>query len=255
MRRALQIAAPAAVVLYGGALRFEALVGRYAWEGPGWAVETARAIERTHPDALRWQPSEEISGGDPFHYVGRARAMRWFYEADVREPLFPALTRLMLGPTGGRIMAVHVASAVGSALLVLATYLLGAAAFSRVTGLLAALLFAVERDALWWSVEGFRDDTFALFVVLGAFSLVRLRAEPDARARRARGRAARRRLPHPHHGALVRRARAAVAADRTRRGRRARGAGASRSRPPRCCWRSARSSSPARSRTATRSTR
>ena len=120
VRRALQIAAPAAVVLYGGALRFEALVGRYAWEGPGWAVEAARAIERTHPDGLRWQPSEEITGGDPFHYVGRARAMSWLYEADVREPLFPALTALMLGPTGGRIMAVHVASAFGSALLVLA---------------------------------------------------------------------------------------------------------------------------------------
>jgi hypothetical protein len=178
VRRALQIAAPAAVVLYGGALRFEALVGRYAWEGPGWAVDAARAIERAHPGAPRWQPSEEISGGDPFHYVGRARAMRWFYEADVREPLFPALTRLMLGPTGGRVLSVHLASAVGSALVVLATYLLGAAAFSRVAGLVAALLFAAERDALWWSVEGFRDDTFALFVVLGAWALVRLRQRP-----------------------------------------------------------------------------
>jgi Dolichyl-phosphate-mannose-protein mannosyltransferase/PA14 domain len=178
VRRALQIAAPAAVVIYGGALRFEALVGRYAWEGPGLAVEAARAIEATRPDAPRWPPSEEVSGGDPFHYVGRARAMRWFYEADVREPLFPALTRLMLGPTGGRILSVHVASAVGSALVVLATYLLGAAAFSRMAGLLAALLFAVERDALWWSVEGFRDDTFALFVVLGAWALVRLWQRP-----------------------------------------------------------------------------
>lgn len=178
VRRALQIAAPAAVVLYGGALRFEAVVGRYAWEGPGWAVEAARAIESMPPDAPRWAPSEEISGGDPFHYVGRARAMRWFYEADVREPLFPALTRVMLAPTGGRILAVHVASAVGSALLVLATYLLGAAAFSRTAGLLAALLFAVERDALWWSAEGFRDDTFALFVVLGAWGLVRLWQRP-----------------------------------------------------------------------------
>jgi hypothetical protein len=178
VRRALQIAAPAAVVIYGGALRFEALVGRYAWEGPGFAVEAARAIESARPDASRWPPSEEITGGDPFHYVGRARAMRWFYEADVREPLFPALTRLMLGPTGGRILSVHVASAVGSALVVLATYLLGAAAFSRMAGLLAALLFAVERDALWWSVEGFRDDTFALFVVLGAWALVRLWQRP-----------------------------------------------------------------------------
>jgi 4-amino-4-deoxy-L-arabinose transferase-like glycosyltransferase len=104
--------------------------------------------------------------------------MRWFYEADVREPLFPALTGVFLRPTGGRVMAVHVASAFGSALIVLATYLLGAAAFSRVAGLMAALLFAVERDALWWSVEGFRDDTFTLFVVLGAWALVRLYQRP-----------------------------------------------------------------------------
>ena len=90
----------------------------------------------------------------------------------------------MLRPTGGRIMAVHVASAVGSTLLVLATYLLGAAAFSRVAGLVAALLFAVERDALWWSVEGFRDDTFALFVVLERLS--RWCASWSGRARRAR---------------------------------------------------------------------
>jgi hypothetical protein len=47
-----------------------------------------------------------------------------------------------------------------------------------VTGLLAALFIAVERDALWWSVEGFRDDTFALFVVLGSWGLVRLWQRP-----------------------------------------------------------------------------
>lgn len=178
VRRALQVAAPAAVVLYGGALRFEALVGRYAWEGPGWAVGAGRTIQALPPERPRWAPSAQTTGGDPFHYFGRARVMRWFYEADVREPLFPALTRLMLAPAGGRILAVHLASAVGSALVVLATYLLGAAAFSRVAGLLAALLFAVERDALWWSAEGFRDDTFALFVVLGAWALVRLLARP-----------------------------------------------------------------------------
>ena len=182
--------------------------------------------------------------------------MRWFYEADVREPLFPALTRLMLAPTGGRILSVHVASAVGSTLLVLATYLLGAAAFSRVTGLLAALLFAVERDALWWSVEGFRDDTFALFVVLGAWALVRLWQSPTTARAVARRRAARRRLPHAHHGALVRRARAAVArstgrGEDARERRRSVAIAAARAAGS---W-SARSCSPARSRTATRSTR
>jgi 4-amino-4-deoxy-L-arabinose transferase-like glycosyltransferase len=79
-----------------------------------------------------------------------------------------------------RIMAVHVASAACSTLLVLATYLLGVAAFSRAAGLLAALALAVDRNALWWSVEGFRDDAFALFVVLSALALVHLWRRPTA---------------------------------------------------------------------------
>jgi hypothetical protein len=177
-RRALRVGLPLAIVLYAAALRFDALVGRYSWEGPPWAIEAQRVIERWRPGALQWDPEYEISGGDPYHYVGRARTMRGFYDADAREPLFPAWTRVVLGLLDDRILAVHVASAVCSTLLVLATYLLGAAAFSRAVGLLAALALAVDRNALWWSVEGFRDDAFALLVVLSALALVLLLRRP-----------------------------------------------------------------------------
>jgi hypothetical protein len=181
-RRAAVIALPLLVVLCAAALRFDALVGRYSWEGPPWAIAAQRVVERWRPGGEGWNPEYETSGGDPYHYVTRARAMRGFYDADAREPLFPALTRVLLARLDDRILAVHVASAACSTLLVLATYLLGAAAFSRAAGLVAALALAVDRDALWWSVEGFRDDAFALFVVLSALALVHLLRRPTVTA-------------------------------------------------------------------------
>jgi 4-amino-4-deoxy-L-arabinose transferase-like glycosyltransferase len=180
-RRALAAALPVLVVLYAAALRFEALVGRYAWDGPRWAIDASRMIEAWHPASLRWPGEPELSGGDPFHYLRRARTMTGFYEADVREPLFPYVIRGLLRLLGERAVAVNAAAALFSTLTVLATYGLGAAAFSRAVGLGAALTLAVERDALWWSVEGFRDDAFTLFVVLSALALVRLRERPSAR--------------------------------------------------------------------------
>lgn len=179
-RRLVRVAVPVLVVLCGAALRFDALVGRYAWAGPPGAIRSQRVIEDWRPGGPHWEPAPEVSGGDPYHYVNRARAMRGFYEADAREPLFPAATRVLLAVLDDRILAVHVLSAVCSTLVVLATYLLGAAAFSRAVGLGAALMMAVDRDALWWSVEGFRDDAFALFVLLSALALVRLRLRPSA---------------------------------------------------------------------------
>jgi hypothetical protein len=179
MMRALRFSLPLAVVLVGGALRFEALIARYAWEGPAWALNTERVLVELHPDTLLWEPAEEHRGGDPYHYFRRAREMRSFYEPHVREPLFPFATRVLLPLVGDRPLAVNVASAVFSTLGVLATYLLGTVAFSRWVGLGAALCLALDRDAVWWGVEGFRDDAFMVFVVLSAAALLRLRRQPS----------------------------------------------------------------------------
>ena len=176
--RALRVALPALVVLYAAALRLDALVSRHSWTGPPWAIEAQRVVEGWRPGDPDWRPEYEISSGDPYHYVTRARAMRGFYDPDVREPLFPACTRVFLALLDDRVVAVHAASAACSTLLVLATYLLGAAAFSRAAGLIAAAALAVDRDMLWWSVEGFRDDAFALMVVLSMLALVRLVQRP-----------------------------------------------------------------------------
>src|SRR5439155_1089513 len=80
----------------GAELRFEALEGRYSWQGPPWALETERALRVLHPAGLRWQPALEGYSGDPYNYLVRAREMRGFYEPNVREPLFPFVTRQLL---------------------------------------------------------------------------------------------------------------------------------------------------------------
>jgi 4-amino-4-deoxy-L-arabinose transferase-like glycosyltransferase len=180
LRAALRIALPALVVLYAAALRFEALVARYSWEGPRWALAAERAVRPLHPAALRWKPALEGYSGDPYSYLVRAREMEGFYEPSVREPLFPFVTRQMLHVLGDRNVAVNAASALFSTLVVLATYLLGAQAFSRAVGLAAALGVALHRDAIWFGVEGFRDDAFTLFVLASTLALLRLRERPTA---------------------------------------------------------------------------
>lgn len=175
----LRVGVPAAVVLLAGALRFEALVARYMWQGPPWVLSVERALSTLHPPALRWTAApEEEFGGDPLTYLRRARTMSGPYEANVREPLFPAATRLLLPLAGERTWPVNAASAVFSTLLVLATCVLGSAAFSRPVGIGAALLLALDRDAIWWGVEGFRDDAFAALTVFTTAALVRLRDRP-----------------------------------------------------------------------------
>lgn len=182
--RALYIATAILITLYGGLLRFEALAAGYGWAGqPEWG----KALERTalpvaralRPESIVWHPfPQPYVGGDPINYIRYAREMRHFYQAHVREPMFLATTRLFLWLTEGREIAVSYASALGATLAIFATFLLGAAAFSPPVGLGAAFALAIEFGAITWSVDGWRDDTFMLFVTLSAWSLVRLQQQP-----------------------------------------------------------------------------
>jgi 4-amino-4-deoxy-L-arabinose transferase-like glycosyltransferase len=117
----------------------------------------------------------EPYAGDPYGYLRQAGKERRFYEGSVREPLFVFLVKIGLFFTGGADHGVSVASASSSVLLCLATYLLGSYAFTPATGLVAATLMAVEQYVVGLSVEGWRDDTFALLVVLWTYLLLRFR--------------------------------------------------------------------------------
>lgn len=173
-----------AVTLFGALLRFDAVSSKYGWIGqPSWALRLeARllpAVRSVRPAHVPWGRVERgYAGGDPVNYLKYAREMRHFYQAHVREPVFLALTRAMLWITQGRDIAVSYASAVSSTLTIPATYLLGAAVCSPAAGLIAAAALAIELDAATWGADGWRDDTFTLFVVLCAWCFVRLLRQP-----------------------------------------------------------------------------
>jgi hypothetical protein len=170
-------------VLYGALLRFDALVGEYGIVRGSPGVEAmesiASALARSvKPSAFVWKPAGELHG-DPKSYLKIARTPQGFYEASAREPLFLATIRGFLWVSGGQDIAVNCASLAYSILLVLATYLLGAAVSSRGVGLAAATLLAVEAWAVRQGVAGWRDDAFAFFTVMTAFALVRLSRRPS----------------------------------------------------------------------------
>jgi Dolichyl-phosphate-mannose-protein mannosyltransferase len=170
------------LTFYAAALRFEALVGRY-WtaDTPAWAQTVAGAVSELRPGANAWRPAEHPYLGDPFSYLRYAREQRGFYAAHVREPLFVSATRLWLWLSGDRDLAVNLASASFSVLVVPALLLLGSALGARWAGLVAAFFWAIEWQVVELSVEGWRDDAFAFFVTLSAWALLRLRARPDRR--------------------------------------------------------------------------
>lgn len=178
--RSLPAALLALVVLYGGALRFEALVTRY-WEAQGapvWALDARDAILGLRPGSIRWSREAHPYRGDPGSYLRVAREERGFFDAHVREPLFVETARLFLWAAGDRDIGLNLASAFFGTGLVAATGLLAARMVSPLAGVAAALALAVERQAIGLSVEGWRDDAFACFVALSAWALLRLLDRP-----------------------------------------------------------------------------
>lgn len=182
--RPATILALVAIVLFGALLRLDALTVKYGGlDQPAWAVRLERTLlpvsRALRPAAVPWGHVEKpYVGGDPINYLRFSREMRHFYQAHVREPLFLALTRLMLWLTRGRDIAVSFASALAGTMAIVATFLLGAAACSRAAGLVAAAALAIELEAVTWSVDGWRDDTFMLFVALCGWAFVRLMQRP-----------------------------------------------------------------------------
>ena len=169
-----------AVVTYAGLLRVESVVRQY-WglDAPNWARRAAELSTELRPPALKHTPAERPYFGDPTTYLRFAREMEGFYDAHVREPLFVAATKCALVLTGGSDIGISLTSAAFSTMLVGATFLLGARAFGPGVGLVAASLLAVEHDVLRLCAEGWRDDSFAFWVVSFAAALLGLLARPS----------------------------------------------------------------------------
>jgi hypothetical protein len=180
-RRGLWPLAFAAIVLFGAALRLDALLGRAGpLERPAWLSAADRELHlpltRLTPVEFQWIRGRRMYQlGDPAAYLFFAREMKSFYAAHPREPLFIGATKAVLPLVGYQDVAVGLTSALSSLLLVAATFLLGTMVASRFVGLTAALAVAIERDVISWSVEGWRDDMFALFFVLFACTAIAVR--------------------------------------------------------------------------------
>lgn len=183
--RQLKLALLAVVVAYGALLRFDALTLTYGpVQHPGWlrAVQETRGPESVlRPDPFRWDRWEGRYISDPYTYLRYAREMRSFYAAHRREPLFPFATKVSLWLLGDQDVAVSFASMFFSVLAIIATCLLGRAAFGYWVGLGAAAAMAIEYDVVTWGIGGWRDDAFTCAVVLSALALLQVMRVPSRR--------------------------------------------------------------------------
>jgi hypothetical protein len=171
----------ALVVGYAAWLRLVILVERFGpFDHPGWLVTLSRVVEAPKPALAPaswvWAKSDPpYVGGDPINYLKFARELPSFYSATVREPLFLETIRVFFKVTANQDIAISFASLTFSVVCVLATYLVGSLAISRPVGIAAALALAIEQEFAAWAPDGWRDETFAAFVLLTAWALLRLK--------------------------------------------------------------------------------
>jgi 4-amino-4-deoxy-L-arabinose transferase-like glycosyltransferase len=185
--RAIAWALLAAVLVHAALLRLDAISVRYGpVTSPRWltAVQTRTTAppESIRPGSIGWQPElmyphadgrETHYVSDPYTYLAAARTMSSFYGAQFREPLFPFVTKGFLRLLNDQDVAVSFTSAFFSALAVWLTYVLGAAMWSRPTGLLAALGLSLDSRVIAQASSGWRDDAYMAMVTLCAYLMLR----------------------------------------------------------------------------------
>jgi hypothetical protein len=170
------------ILLYAALLRLDALFKSYGpYQAPRWvaALQKPVAAAATITPDWRWRhdPTPYV-GGDPINYLKFARGMRNFYAAHVREPMFPAVTKVGLMLTGDADVGISLTSIAFGVLTLAATYLLGALVASPAVGLAAAAMLAIDRTAVYWAIGGWRDELFAFFAVMCAWAWLRFSRQP-----------------------------------------------------------------------------
>jgi hypothetical protein len=171
------------ILLYAALLRLDALFKSYGpYDQPHWlaAMQTpvTAAAAAITPDWPWRKDATPYAGGDPINYLKFAREMTNFYAAHVREPMFPAMTRIGLVLTGNADVGVSMTSIAFALLALVATYALGALVASPAVGLAAAAMLAIDQSAVIWAIGGWRDELFAFFAVSCAWAWTRFSREP-----------------------------------------------------------------------------
>jgi len=184
IRAALPVVLALLITAYGGVLRLNVITSRYGpIQRPAWARVLAERVaplaRHMEPGIYAWAPdATPYVGGDPITYLQFAREMRSFYQGHVREPVFLVITRACLWLLDNQDVGISFASAAMSTAGIFATYLLGAAAFSPAVGVIAALGLAIDYDAINWSADGWRDDTFTTVFILASWAFIKLLNQP-----------------------------------------------------------------------------
>ncbi|HKY22370.1 MAG TPA: glycosyltransferase family 39 protein [Vicinamibacterales bacterium] len=173
----------ACILLYAVLLRLDALFKSYGpYDHPRWLAAMQPSVRaagaRLTPDWQWRRVAEPYVGGDPINYLKFAREMRHFYAAHVREPMFPAATRLGLMLTDDADVGVSITSIAFALLTLVATYALGSQVASPAAGLAAAAALALDQSAVGWSIGGWRDELFAFFAISCAWAWIRFHRRP-----------------------------------------------------------------------------
>ena len=171
------------ILLYAALLRLDALFKSYGpYEQPRWLAAMQPAVGAAASTITPDWPWRRIAtpyvGGDPINYLKFAREMRHFYAAHVREPMFPAATKIGLMLTGNEDVGVSVTSIAFGLFTLVATYALGALLASPMVGLAAAAMLAIDHSAVYWAIGGWRDELFAFFAVSCAWAWIRFARHP-----------------------------------------------------------------------------
>jgi hypothetical protein len=173
------------IVLYAALLRLDALFKSYGpYEQPRWLAAMQPFVRNTAAEITpnwRWRRDDTpYAGGDPINYLKFAREMRNFYAAHVREPMFPAVTKIGLMLTGDQDVGISITSIAFGLLTLVATYALGALIASPAVGLAAAAMLGIDHSAVYWSIGGWRDELFAFFAVSSTWAWTRFARVPTS---------------------------------------------------------------------------
>jgi len=171
------------ILLYAALLRLDALFKSYGpYDEPSWLAAMQPAVgaaaSAITPDWPWGHDDTPYVGGDPINYLKFAREMRHFYAAHVREPMFPAMTRIGLMLSGDRDVGVSVTSITFALLTLVATYALGSLVASPAVGLAAAAMLAIDHSAVYWAIGGWRDELFAFFAISSTWAWIRFGRRP-----------------------------------------------------------------------------
>lgn len=118
-----------------------------------------------------WVLYSAVPMGDPAAFPGMAKASHYFYDSGIREPVLIALTKALLALGAGDQASVRLVTVIVFAASGLLIAFFAGRTYGLAAGLAAALLFAVNPYAGFYSVQGVSNLTSGLFLMIFCFGL------------------------------------------------------------------------------------